>query len=765
MTKRPLTTRTPPISRKTIGRDLSAGLVVFLVALPLCLGIAFASGAPPFSGVVAGIIGGIVVGALSGSHTSVAGPAAGLTAVVLSQIQTLGSFDAFLLAVLLAGALQVVLGLLRTGTVAAFVPHSVITGLLAAIGVILVLKQLPHMLGHDRDPEGEMAFEQPDHENTFTELMAMTDDFHLGAAVVGLTSLMVVIAFSKSSTLRRIKIPVPVIVVGLGLGLETLFSSMGEQWRIASDHLVNVPIAAESGGLRGLINLPDLSAWTNPKVYTAALTIGLIASIESLITIQAIDKLDPRQRKSPGNRELVAQGVGNMLCGLTGGIPVTSVAIRGSVNVYYGAETRISTIFHGVLLAAVVLLLPHVINHVPLACLAAILLHTGYKLASPALMRQMLRAGPDQFVPFAATLVGIVFTDLLVGFGLGMLVAMGFILRRHALRPIRRIREKHIAADVVHIVLPAQVSFLNQRALQVALDEVPPGGHVLIDAQQSEYIDSDVVSVLREYRDVTAPARGVEVSMVGFSEKQMFENEMQFVDYSTRELQDAITPAQVLELLREGNQRFRDDRRIDRDLMRHAGATARGQHPLAVVLSCIDSRTPAELVLDQGLGDIFSIRIAGNVLSPKVLASMEFGTAVAGAKLVLVMGHTRCGAVRAAVDLANEPNPAEATGCQHINAIVHDIQRSFTPKTLREIGTLGGEAPDALVDELARSNVLQTARDIVVQSTTMARLVDEGRIAIVGALYDIATGQMEFMIDHALGLEPKAPPEPARSTA
>lgn len=753
----------PLLSRATLGHDLAAGLVVFLVALPLCLGIALASGAPLFSGLVAGVVGGVLVGAISGSHTSVSGPAAGLTAVVLARITALGTFDTFLLAVMLAGVVQIALGLFRTGALAAFVPTSVVKGLLAAIGVILVLKQLPHVVGHDRDPEGDIAFEQPDKENTLTELLAIVDDFHIGAMVIGLSALAVLYGWGASKKLSSSRIPVPVVIVVLGLVLQWAFDGLDADWRVMGDHLVQVPIVGEAGGVLALIQTPDFSQLGNPKVYGAALTIAVVASLETLVNLQAIDKIDPQQRESPPSRELIAQGVGNVVCGLAGGIPITSVVIRGSVNVYSGSKTKVSAIVHGLLLALSVLLLPTLLNRIPLACLAAILLHTGAKLASPKLMKQMWMAGRDQFLPFIVTLLAIVFTDLLVGLGIGMAVAMGFILARHSTRPVRRIREKHIGAEVVHLVLPSQATFLNLRSLQKALEEVPREGHVLIDASQCDFLDPDVTAMLLEYRGVTAPARGVHVSMVGFRDTRRFEDEIQFVDYSTRELQDAMTPAQVLEVLIDGNRRFHEDRRIARDLARHVGATARGQHPIAVVLSCIDSRTPAELVFDTGLGDIFSVRVAGNVLSRKVLGSMEYGTAVVGAKLIVVMGHTRCGAVTAAVDMFGKGSAAEATGCEHLDHIVSNIQASFADGVGGALSTLAPAEKPAFVDTVARGNVRHVVREVVATSGTLRRLVDEGKLAVVGVLYDVTSGRMEFMTDDAIGLPgTAASPEPDR---
>lgn len=741
----------PLFSARTLGRDVISGLVVFLVALPLCLGIALASGAPLFSGIVAGVVGGVVVGALSGSHTSVSGPAAGLTAIVSAQIFELGTFEVFLLAVVLAGALQILLGVLQTGSLSSFVPTSVIKGLLAAIGIILVLKQFPHVVGHDTDPEGEMAFEQPDHENTFSELLAVMDDFHMGAALVGLGSIALLVVWSKLKWLDRSRLPAPLVVVVLGLVAQALLAPLGEPWAIGESHLVQVPIAREVGGPAGLLTMPDFSAWNDPNVYAAAITIAIVASLETLLNLQAIDKIDPQQRVSPPSRELWAQGVGNVACGLLGGLPITSVVIRGSVNVYSGAATKLSTILHGLLLATTVLLLPGLLNRIPLSCLAAILLVTGFKLASPKLMVRMWKAGRDQFIPFVATVIGIVLTDLLIGLGIGMGVAIAFILARHSRRTLRRIHEKHLGGDVLHLILPMQVTFLNQRAVTRALDDVPRGSHVLLDAQQTEYIDPDVLEVLKEYRDVIAPAREVHLSMVGFEQAHRIEDDIQFVDHSTRELQEGMTPAMVVEVLRQGNQRFHEGRRLDRDLARQLGATARGQHPLAVVLSCIDSRTPAELVFDTGLGDVFSVRVAGNVLSPKVLGSMEYGTAVAGARLIVVMGHTRCGAVTAAVDLVGTKSAAAATGCQHLDPILADIQRSVDREAAEKAASFSPERKREFVDEVARRNVLTAVRRIVDESDTIRRLVDEGRIAVVGVLYDIGTGKMDFMLDEAIG--------------
>ena len=742
----------------TLPRDITSGLVVFLVALPLCLGVALASGAPLFSGVLAGIVGGILVGLVSGSHTSVSGPAAGLTAVVAAQILSLGSFPAFLLAVVLAGLIQIGLGLARAGFIAAFFPTSVIKGLLAAIGVILILKQIPHVLGHDPDPEGEMAFQQLDDETTFSELARTIGDLHPGAAAIGLLSIVVLFVWGKWKPLKNSAVPAPLIVVLLGVGVSLLFRQFGGAWVIEPSHLVQVPVADSLVGFFGFLQLPDFSQWSNPAVYTAAGTIAAVASLETLLNLEAVDKLDPQQRTSPPSRELLAQGIGNVTVGLIGGLPITSVIVRSSVNINAGGKTKLAAVVHGGFLLVSVAFLPMWLNAIPLSCLAAILLVTGVKLVSPALVKQMWNEGRYQFAPFALTVVAIVLTDLLIGVLIGLAVSIAFILDSNMRRPIRRFVEKHLGGDVLHIELANQVSFLNRAALSNALDEVPRDGDVLLDAQNTDYIDPDVLDLIRDFKEVSGPVRGVDVSLVGFRSEYQFDDQIQYVDYSTRDLQDALTPPQVLHILKDGHERFRTGRRLTRDLVRQVRATAEGQHPLAVVLSCIDSRTPAELIFDLGMGDIFSVRIAGNVTSRKVLASAEYGCAVAGAKLILVMGHTRCGAVTTAVNLIGDARtPAEATGCQHLDYIVRDIQQSVDPVTCRGAEPLPAAEKQSFVDAVARRNVSRVVEQMRQQSQTLDGLVREGRIAIVGAMYDVVTGKIEFLGDD--GLNHLLPPE------
>ena len=741
-------TQTKVFSSATVPRDLTAGLVVFLVALPLCLGVALASGAPLFSGLLAGIVGGIVVGLVSQSHSSVSGPAAGMTAVVAAQIALVGSFEAFLLAVVMAGMIQVTLGCLRAGGIAAFVPSAVIKGLLAAIGVILVLKQIPHLFGHDANPEDDMSFLQPDRENTFSELISMLSDLHLGAAIIGLLSLGMLLVWNRTERLKTSAVPASLAVAILGVGLNLLFRQLGGPWLIEPSHLVQVPIAQSATEFWSFLKLPDFTQWTNSAVYSAGLTIAVVASLETLLNLEAIDKLDPRQRTTPPNRELIAQGIGNVVCGLIGGLPVTSVIVRSSVNLNAGSQSKLSTIVHGTLLLGCVMFMPTVLNLIPLSCLAAILLVTGIKLASPALVRQMWNDGRYQFLPFALTVISIVMTDLLIGVLIGLGISLAFVLVSNLRRPLSCVLEKYMSGDVLHIELANQVSFLNRAALNRTLTSIPRGGHVLLDASSTAYIDPDILSLLREFQKTTAPVRGVTVSLRGFRAKYRMANEIRFVDYSTRELQEQLPPSQVLQILMEGNERFRAGRHLTRDLGRQLQATALGQHPLAVILTCIDSRSPAELIFDLGLGDIFSVRVAGNVISPKVLGSIEYACAVAGAKLVLVLGHTRCGAVNAAVSLASSnSNATEATGCQHLESIVQDIQKSLDSDLIQRFEHSSGDEQSRCVDEVARRNVALSVTRILEQSRTISGLVQANRIAVVGAMYDIVTGTID-RLDH-----------------
>ncbi|MEQ8835693.1 MAG: carbonic anhydrase, partial [Lacipirellulaceae bacterium] len=384
------------------------------------------------------------------------------------------------------------------------------------------------------------------------------------------------------------------------------------------------------------------------------------------------------------------------------------------------------------------------LNMIPLSVLAAILILTGFKLASPKVMKQMWEGGRYQFIPFVVTILAIMGIDLLYGVLIGLVVAMSFILNSNLRRPIRQFVEKHVGGDITRIELAEQVSFFKRASLTEVLDNIPQGGHVLLDATKTDYIDPDVLNLIREYKEKTGPARDVQVSLQGFRSKYEMEDHIQFVDYATRELQEAITPAQVLEVLKEGHKRFLSGERINRNASRHVDATADAQHPLAVVLSCIDSRAPVELIFDAGLGDLFTVRVAGNVTSEKVLGSIEYGCAVAGARLILVMGHTRCGAVTAAVDTALAGQGVAPGDCLHIDPIITEISEAIDRNAIRELGSKQGFEKQAYVNMVARENVHRVVDRVKAKSPAIAKMVETGQVAIVGALYDVVSGEMEF---------------------
>lgn len=498
--------------------DLPASIVVFFVAVPLCLGIALASGAPLMSGLIAGIVGGIVVGAISGSPLGVSGPAAGLAVIVLTAIEDLGSFQTFLVAVVLAGALQVVLGVARAGVLAYFFPTSVIKGMLAGIGILIILKQIPHALGHDADPEGDLAFVQPDGETTLSALGSTLGDLSPSAILISALCLTVLILWETtlSGRGRFFKlVQGPLVAVAIGIVFQLVTKSVAPGWALAPEHLVRVPEAGSLGEFKALLTHPNWSALSQSAVWITALTIAVVASLETLLCVEATDKLDPRKRVTPTNRELVAQGVGNMTSGLIGGLPVTQVIVRSSANIQSGGATKLSAILHGVLMLLFVTLLPQLLNLIPLAALASILLVVGYKLARPALFKQVISLGAGQYVPFLVTIAGIVFTDLLTGIGLGMVAAIFALLRTHYRNShFLHLREEDEPGGPHQVVieLAEEVTFLNKGALLREFQAIPDGSIVTIDASRTVFIDQDVREIIEDFK-ASAARRSLQVTV------------------------------------------------------------------------------------------------------------------------------------------------------------------------------------------------------------------------------------------------------------
>ncbi|WP_366184533.1 SulP family inorganic anion transporter [Flavobacterium ovatum] len=527
--------------------DFASGLVVFLVALPLCLGIAMASGAPLFSGIISGIIGGLVVGYLSQSHISVSGPAAGLTAIILTAITDFGAFDIFLTAVFIAGLIQLALGFIKAGSISNYFPTNVIEGMLAGIGVIIILKQIPHAFGYDADFEGDQSFIQNNGDNSFSSLFEVFNHIQLGAVVITVVSLVILISWDKFSFLKKLKlIPGALIAVTSGIILNEVFIATGSSLAISANHLVSLPVPTSFDEFKAIIVTPNFAGITNPKVWVTGLTIAIVASIETLLCIEAADRMDVQKRYTNTNVELKAQGIGNMISSLLGGLPMTSVVVRSSANNNAGAKSKMSTIIHGVLLLLSVLIVPVLLNKIPLATLATILILVGYKLAKPATIKHFWEKGKYQFIPFIATLVAVVATDLLKGVMLGMVISIIFILRGNLKRAYSFKKEEYVDGDVIHIDLAQEVSFLNKAAIKSTLNNIPENSNVIINASDTVYIAHDILDLIEEFKEIRGKEENIKVKLKGFKDAYDLENSTNATNHVTLEHEYDVAKRQLI---------------------------------------------------------------------------------------------------------------------------------------------------------------------------------------------------------------------------
>ncbi len=507
---------------KELKSDLPASIVVFFVAVPLCLGIALASGAPLFAGIIAGIVGGIVVGIASGSPLGVSGPAAGLAVIVLTSIAALGSWPAFLLAVVLAGIIQLIMGFAKAGFIAYFFPSSVIKGMLTGIGLLIILKQIPHALGWDKDAVGDDAFLQADGQNTFSEIFRAFEFVTPGALLITGLSLAILIFWDKVLTKKHKIFGMlngPLVVVVLGILMFNLYQNGTLNFSLAHDQVVRIPVPENLAGFFSQFTFPDFSAITNWQVWKIAFVLAVVASLETLLCVEATDKMDPDKRITPTNRELKAQGLGNILSGLIGGLPVTQVIVRSSANISFGAKTKMSAILHGLFLLISALTIASVLNMIPLASLAAILLMVGYKLAKPALFKQMYKLGWEQFVPFAVTVIVIILKDLLTGIIVGMILG-GFYALRHSYRNSHHMKETITTEEgheVHHLVLAEEVSFFNKANVVKELDAIPANSKVIIDFSNSKSVAHDVLELINDF-ETNAKIRNITVEKIKFIE-------------------------------------------------------------------------------------------------------------------------------------------------------------------------------------------------------------------------------------------------------
>jgi len=517
--------------------DLPSGLVVFLVALPLCLGIALASGAPFFSGIISGIIGGIVIGSLSNSPLSVSGPAAGLAALVFGAISSIGDYSLFLCAVLIAGIIQILLGVAKLGGIANYIPGSVIKGMLTSIGILIVAKQIPHAFGYDKDEKGNITELLPYGDEDMHELLQPLQHIEVGVFILCLLSIIIMIVWDKPFIRKKIKfVPGALVAVIVAVIINEIWIKTGSVLAVQNEHLVQIKVAGSANEFFSFFTLPDFNGFLNGTVIVYGIVIALIASLETLLSIEAIDNLDPQRRVTNTNKELFAQGVGNSVAGLVGGLPVTSVIVRSSANVNSGAKSKMSAIIHGVMLLVSIIFIPSLLNKIPLSALAAILLLTGYKLAKPAVFMNFWKAGKYQFIPFIVTVIVIIAVDLfgvvpalggkglLIGVMAGIIAAAGAILHGNLKNSYYFHSDTHKEGNTIQIKLSEEVSFLNKAAIRQTLDHMPENSSVVIDASNTKYIDYDVLELIKEFRDIKVPLKKIQLQLVGFKDAYKIEN-------------------------------------------------------------------------------------------------------------------------------------------------------------------------------------------------------------------------------------------------
>jgi carbonic anhydrase len=714
--------------------DFIAGIIVFLVAIPLCLGIALASGAPLFSGIISGIIGGIVVGILSGSQVSVSGPAAGMAAVVLAAISQLGDFNSFLLALMLAGFLQIIVGGLRAGFIAEYVPSNVVQGLLCAIGILLIIKQLPLAFTLSSDlAELKSNLLDLDEGLTLKPLFDLSFHINSGAMILSISAIALLIFFDKTKIKWLSVIPGPIVAVIAGVVLNDIFVYSNSYLAQNSPQLVNIPRHEGLSDFFSEMQSPTWTSWTNPNVYLYAVVLAIVASLETLLNIKACEKLDKTHRPCSKNRELVAQGVGNLVAGLIGGIPITSVIVRTSVNLQSQAKTKFATILHGSFILLAVMFIPQTLNKIPLSTLAAVLIYTGYKLTRPSIYLTIYRQGADRFIPFVATLISIVVFNLLAGILVGLMVSLFFILKSNSQVRLDIIKEIYPNGVTNRLVLPQQTTFLNKASLVAELESIPGNSQLIIDARYSDYIDKEIVEFIKEFQHEQAPLKQISLNLIGFKEHYNIHNYIDFINVTTFDVQATLLPYQVLNILKEGNHRFLRDTQIHRSLKIDIKHTATTQHPIAVVLGCIDSRVPVETIFDMSFGDLFCVRVAGNVVNDDVLASIEYACKVVGAKLLVVLGHTRCGAIQAACDGVENG---------HITQLLAKIKPAIAAETVTKDDRSGHN--HSFLNNVTELNIANTLQQIYQDSPILRQLTDEEDIGMVGAIYDVNSGKVKF---------------------
>ncbi|TNE69901.1 hypothetical protein EP331_13580 [bacterium] len=708
--------------------DIPAGLVVFLVAIPLCLGIALASGAPLFSGIITGVIGGIVVGLLSGSHLSVSGPAAGLTVIVLNAIATLGSFEAFLVAVVLAGVLQIAAGYINAGIIGHYFPSSVIKGMLAAIGIILILKQLPHFVGLHSEAFGAMEFNEADGTNTFSKFLYALTHINELALAVGVISLGLIILwetkFIKKNAVLS-KIPGALVAVIVSIVIPIGARAINPAWLIGAEQFVSLPDLFNPENLKTAFASPDWSAVLNLDVYVVAVTIAIIASLETLLSIEAVDKLDPEKRRTPNNQELKAQGVGNVIAGLLGGLPMTAVIVRSSANLNSGAKSKMAAVYHGLFLLVAVALIPNILNLIPLSALAAILLHIGYKLAKPALIKDQWRQGRSQFIPFIVTILAILFTDLLIGIIIGLNVGAYFILMSNYKLPFSKIETAHpmSGTKMIQIKLSEHVSFLNKASLAHVLEDIEQGADLMIDGTNSIAVDHDIVELISDFK-TQAELKEINLTLKNIPELYSLDKKVSSSPKKYFHEHDTINEA-----LKHNRAWIAE--KLHHDPM-YFNRLADGQTPDLLWIGCSDSRVVPNLITGLDAGDIFVHRNIANQLRNNDFnahSALDYAVNFLNVSNIVVCGHYNCGGVKAALG-----GPVNDT----IDTWIEDL-RELAKRHETELLQIQDET--ARVNRLVELNVIEQLSHVM-SIPFVQEAVKQNKLAVHGWVFDLKTGSL-----------------------
>lgn len=714
-------------------RDILSGFLISLVSIPMCMGIALSSGLPASSGLLSGIIGGVVVGIISRSNVSITGPAAGFIGFSVSANIALGSLDLFFLTVFFAGIIQILMGSAKLGFLSDYIPSTVINGLMSAIGLFLIVNQFPYILYKlNNDSEIVSLSSLGDGLYSSFSTLIYSQEIHYGALLISLMTIAIIV-FSKKRPKLFNNIPGPILAILFAVGLNEIFKcyfpSMADNSTFSLGLFNGLP---NNSSLNFLENF-RVDLLLNPHIYLYAFLMAMIASLETSANLKAVERLDGYRKRSPKNRELIAQGVGNVLCGLLGGAPLTSVIGRSSLNIEMGAKSKKSTIVSGMLILLLVSFFSEWLNKIPIASLAMIMIYIGFRLLSPSKFKEIYNQGFERASIFFLTFLGIIWLGILYGLLLGTAFSIIFILKESSRVRFDIIKESYASGEISRIVLPQQTTFLNKASLIAELGDIPKGTQLIIDGRFVEYIDKEVLFQLYEFRDSEALNRGIRLNMIGFQKNYNIHDHISFINVPSRETQDKLTPLLALNILIAGNNRFVSESPIHRSIKQEIEYTSEQQHPIAIVLGCIDSRVPVETIFDMGFGELFCVRVAGNIVNDDVIASIEYACKVAGAKLIVVLGHSECGAIKAACD---------GIKMGTITALLEKIKPAISAE--KKTKNNRDSSNSAFVERVSWLNIKETICHVRERKGILSTMISSGEVGVIGAKYNISTGKVDF---------------------